>query len=448
MKKVTNKVLWLFAIGQLGTSMLSGIIINWLVFFYQPNQETINAGQTLFIWQGKFFIGLTIIGAIAAIGRIVDAFTDPLIASKSDACKHKDGRRIPFMKMSAIPLGIITVLVFISPVNYVSSINSFFLLVTCLLYYIFMTLYCVPYSALIPDLGKTQTDRINVTTFTSVTFFVGTAISYLVPNIANIFKSQYGYTNSIRITIGIIAIIAVICMFVPVFTIKEKDYVDTKPSKTPAFESLMKTFRNKEFQTFVMSDTIYWIALTIFQTGMPFYITSLMKLEASMSFVLFAIMTTLSLAFYVPVNFLSRKIGKKKLVVFAFLLFSVDLFITSFSGMLGIGGMINGVIVAVLGSIPMAILGIIPPAIVADIAQCDSIETEENREGMFYAARTFCFKLGQSVAIIIFTALAKIGTGGQGYRVSAIIAAIFCLMGGIIFLKYNEKKIFLSIKEN
>lgn len=102
MKKVTNKVLWLFAIGQLGTSMLSGIIINWLVFFYQPNQETINAGQTLFIWQGKFFIGLTIIGAIAAIGRIVDAFTDPLIASKSDACKHKDGRRIPFMKMSAI----------------------------------------------------------------------------------------------------------------------------------------------------------------------------------------------------------------------------------------------------------------------------------------------------------------------------------------------------------
>ena len=32
MKKVTNKVLWQFAIGQLGWSMLSGLVSNWLVF--------------------------------------------------------------------------------------------------------------------------------------------------------------------------------------------------------------------------------------------------------------------------------------------------------------------------------------------------------------------------------------------------------------------------------
>ena len=34
LQKITNKVLWLFAIGQLGWSILSGIISSWLVFYY------------------------------------------------------------------------------------------------------------------------------------------------------------------------------------------------------------------------------------------------------------------------------------------------------------------------------------------------------------------------------------------------------------------------------
>lgn len=41
---------------------------------------------------------LTIIGLIKAIGHIIDAVTDPLIASCSNKSKHPGGRRIPLMK--------------------------------------------------------------------------------------------------------------------------------------------------------------------------------------------------------------------------------------------------------------------------------------------------------------------------------------------------------------
>ena len=34
LEKITNKVLWLFAIGQLEWSILSCIISPWLVFYY------------------------------------------------------------------------------------------------------------------------------------------------------------------------------------------------------------------------------------------------------------------------------------------------------------------------------------------------------------------------------------------------------------------------------
>ena len=47
-----------------------------------------------------------------------DAFTDPMIASLSDRCTSKHGRRIPFLKMGIpAPWHFPTVLVFWSPVN-------------------------------------------------------------------------------------------------------------------------------------------------------------------------------------------------------------------------------------------------------------------------------------------------------------------------------------------
>ncbi len=445
-KQAGNKILWLFAIGQLGWAILSGVITNWLVYFYQPSDTAIAAGAPLFITQGAVFAGLTVIGLIAAVGRIFDAVTDPWIASCSDRCKNKLGRRIPFLRYSAIPLGIVTVLVFISPVSGQSPKNSIFLLVADLLFYLCLTLYCTPFNALIPELGRTQTARVNLSTFISITFFLGTAVSYLVPNVAKLFEASLGYAGSYRAAIAIFAALAVVCMEVPAFGIDEHEYADTTPCESKMFQSLGKTFSNREFKKFVTSDVLYWIALTMFQTGLPFYITVLMKLDSGMSFVLFALMTLVSLVFYAPVNILAKKHGKKKIVQWAFIAFAGVFTLTTFCGMWGLSGMTWGIIVAVLGAIPMAALGILPQAVVADIAEADRIKTGENREGMFYAARTFAFKLGQSVAMLIFTSLAKVGSDGLGYRLSAVVAAVLCLAGGLVFFSYNEKSTIATIE--
>lgn len=452
MKQVTNKVLWIFAIGQLGWSMLSGIIVNWLVYYYQPADEVMKLGMTTFVPQKNYtigFVSLTIVGIITALCRVFDAVTDPLVASKSDRSRHKDGRRIPFMRAIAVPFGIITVLVFISPTGGENLINSGFLLAMLLLFYLSMTIYCTPYNALIPELGKSPKDRINLSTYISVTYFVGTAAAYLLPNIAGIFRDglEFSYVNAFRMTVGIMAAIAVICMLIPVFFIKESDYADTTPSDTPAFKSLGKTFKNRQFIIFVFSDILYWVALTIFQTGLPYYVISLLGLGEDKNFLLFATMTGVSLVFYAPVNILAKKLGKKKLIVIAFAIFAGTFLLTSFSGKLGISGMANGFLIAVLAAIPMAILGILPQAIVADIAQADGIKTGENRQGMFFAARTFAMKLGQSVALLLFTSLTT-DKSAASYRTSAVIAAIFCLGGAIVLSLYKEKRIQKIISEN
>lgn len=452
-KIASNKVLWIFAIGQLGWSMLSGIVSNWLVFFFQPSQDELAKGQIEFIPQGTF-IGLTVIGLITAFGRVFDAITDPLIANKSDRLKHRLGRRIPFMRAAALPFGIVTVLLFISPVSSTSGINAVVLFVFACLFYLCMTAYCTPYNALIPELGRTQNNRINISTFISVTYFVGTAAAYLVPNIAAAFMSSLGYAGGFRLTVGILAAVAVIAMMVPAFLIDENEYADTTPVTESAVQSLAGTFKNKDFRLFVASDILYWIALTLFQTGLSFYITVLMRLDSGMTFPLFAVMTFVSFICYAPVNILAKKLGKKKLVAFAFMFFAVTFLVTAFAGIIPIPALAYGIMIAVLAAVPMAILGVLPQAVVADIAESDKAATGESRHGMFYAARTFAFKIGQSASMLIFTSVATINRTvpygeagyGLGYRLTAVIATVLCLAGGIVFLRYDEKKV-LSVIE-
>lgn len=107
----------------------------------------------------------------------------------------------------------------------------------------------------------------------------------------------------------------------------------------------------------------------------------------------------------------------------------------------------------------MALLGIIPQSIVADIAEEDSIKTSENRQGMFFASRTFAMKLGQSIAMLAFTSLAIIGAKQEegsndivasqlGLRWVAIVAIFFCVLGAVILFFYNEKGIMKVIGKN
>ena len=453
-KIASTKILWIFAVGQLGWSTLAGIITNWMVKFYEP--DTLPEGHSYFTPQGRIFLGLlTCLGIITATGRLFDAVTDPFIAGKSDSFKHKLGRRIPFMRVAAIPFGVMTVLIFTLPFDGASYGNFGLLFLFCMLFYLCMTAYCTPYNALIPELGRTQETRINLSTYISVTYFFGSGISYLVPNIAGIFSGSMGYTNSFRLTVGILSAIAVVCMLIPAFLIDENTYADTTPTEGTAFGSLMATFKNGDFRTFVASDIFYWIGLTMFQTGLPFYIETLLGLEEKWTFPMFAAMTFMSLVFYAPVNIMAKKMGKKKLISFAFMFFSVTFLVTSLAGVLPIPGVAYGFIIAVLAALPMAILGILPQAVVADISEADKTKTGESRQGMFYAARTFAFKMGQSLAMLLFTSIktinADVEKGNSGYglglRITAVLATVLCVIGGLIFMRYKEDTVISTINK-
>lgn len=457
----------IFAVGQLGWSMLSGIISAWFVTFYLPTQNDIDAfGATKFIQPGLVIGGfLTILGLITALSRVFDAVTDPLIASLSDRSKNKRGRRIPFMQVAAIPLSIVTVLLFCAPVDAISGWNVAWISVFVVLFYLFMTMYCTPYNALISEFGKTQEDRMYISTAISLTFFAGTMLAYTPFVFAGVLRGAGAtFSWSYRICFIVLAAIAGVCMLIPTFCLKEKDFVDTAPSNANMLKSLGATFKNKDFRAFVFSDIMYWVGLTLFQTGLPFFVKVSMGLDESFTMYFLGGMTVLSACFYPMVSKLVVKFGKKKLIIAGFLGLAVAYVIATLIGILGtaengtgsIPGIVFGLLICVIAAFPMALLGIIPQAVVADVAEAEGIVTGENREGMFFAARTFAMKFGQSLAMLVFTSLAIIGTTQDltsndltasvpGMTIVGAVAVAFCLLGAVILVFYNEKKVMQTL---
>lgn len=436
-----------YALGQFGWSLLSGLIGSYLIFYYIPTKES---GISIFIPQITFFGFVSIIGAITMFGRFWDAITDPWIATLSDRSKSKKGRRISFMRNSAIPVAISTVMVFWSPFSSESPWNAVFLIVSITLYYLFITMYVTPFFALLSELGHTPQERLNLSTLISVTWFLGAAVASQAPVLWNVFVGMgYSPDNAVRIAIAILSFIALIFMMIPVFAIDEKRYCESVPSEMKMMDSIKATFSNREFTVFALSDLVYWVAVTMFQSSLLYYITVLLKLPDTMFGTLFILLGVGSFIFYVPVNLLAKKVGKKSLLLGAFVMFIFVYIAGSLMGMMPISTTLQAYLLVALASIPMAVFGILPNAVIADIAEYDAKRTGVRREGMFFGTRTFMSKIGQMLSMLILSALLLYEVNGSnelGIRLTAVFAAVFCLAGMITLLFYNEKKILEGLK--
>lgn len=209
MRKIDTSLIVRLCLPQFAVGLFTTMLNNYLIYFYQPSKES---GIPNLIPQGRIVLGiLTIIGLIKAIGHIIDAVTDPLIAACSDKSRHPDGRRIPLMKKAAIPFGLCALLMFFVPLGKVSGLNAVWIAAFMWGYYFFFTLYMIPHNALIPELIRDGPLRVNAYTVSSFFFVTGSALGYVSPLIVSLFKGAGLATLwAWRTTFGIYTLIGII----------------------------------------------------------------------------------------------------------------------------------------------------------------------------------------------------------------------------------------------
>jgi len=472
-----NRMIAIYATGQFGWSLASYGVLNLLAYFYMPLQETGAEGAAstalfpAFLFQGSVLAGLTVIGLIGFGGRIFDAITDPLVAHWSDGSKSRLGRRRVFLLMAALPFAVFSAAVFFPPFGQDFAANSGWLVVCITLFYFFMTMYVVPYNALIAELGQSARERLHLATAISVTWALGFACGAQIYVLQDLFE-QKGMDSlaAFQRSLLLFTAIATAAMLVPAIFLDENRYAQRGagtqakntgelPGATKAVgpeidaardsgnvrAALRKVWSNQNFRWFALSDFLYWLALTFIQMGVAYYVVTLMGRDKSYASAFMLLVFVLSFVFYVPVNLAAQRWGKRNVLLGAFLFFGGAFALTA---SLQTGSAFSGVAILLLqgmAAVALAAFGILPNAIVGDLADAHSRRAGESLAGMYFAVRTLIMKLGTSAAMLIFPTFLLWETGGV--RASAIAALIFCLAGFLAFRQYREPTEFQSVEE-
>lgn len=446
-----------YCLSDISKGLFNGMIGNYLLYFFQP---TVKSGIPNLLPQNKLLGFITIMALLTGFGKVIDAITDPLVASLSDRCKHKDGRRIPFMKWSAAPYALSVLLIFMAPFTPGSVANVIWVGFFIVAYYTAYTFFFIPRNALIPEVIPDANDRVAYYGISTAFFMGSSSFMYAATLFVDLIKrTGVSALWSWRIVFTVFAAIGLVCVLLGATAFREKDYVSqSAPPQQPLLASIKNICKNKIFLTFFAGDLFSYISMAFFQTAMLYYITMLLNVPESQSFLVMLTAIAVALCLFPMIVKLSKIYGKKIMLVIASVIFTVVFAFIFFGDKLAalVPGheLLLGLGVGVVVAFPFAAINILPQACMSDIIQKDSLENGINREGIFSATKTFIEKIAYSLAMVVVSSVLAIGApagesvGMLGVKLTGVFAGIFSLVSLIFFMLYNEKSVTSFIIEH
>jgi GPH family glycoside/pentoside/hexuronide:cation symporter len=443
-QKLPLKILIIYGVGCFGWSIGLNIISVLLNYIYLPPT---NSGMQSLIPQIAWFGFINIISIILFTGRGFDAVMDPLIANLSDKSRSRLGRRIPFMRVAFVPLGVFCALVFL-PIHRDSHMfNVYWLAGMQLLFYFFFGLYTIPYNALLADMGHDARAKINLSTAQSVGFMTGAMVSSASTLVVKLLMDA-GVTSdrlsAYQYAIVGLNVLAIICLAVPAFGIDEPKYTASakKAATGSVYQSLRTALRNPNFRIFALADASYFMAIAIISTGLLYYIKSMLRLDESIGTIFMLGMVLITILFYGVVNRLGTIYSKKVMMIISFASAAVVFSEIFFLGQLPFSPILQASVLVITFGIPNAFLQILPSTVIADIAHDARDRSGINEEGMFFGMRAFFQKIGQTGGITVFAMLTVLGKDpghDLGLRLSGAVGAGLCAFSALIYIRYREK---------
>lgn len=451
-----KRKMYRYCLADIAKGLFTGMISNYLLYFFQP---TAKSGLPVLLPENKLLGFITIMALITALGKIVDAVTDPIVASLSDKCKHKAGRRMPFLRYAAIPYALSVLLIFYAPFSQGSVLNAVWVGFFLITYYISYTFFFIPRNALVPEIIPDAKVRVGYYGMSTVFFMGSSSFMYAATLFVDMLKNA-GLSPlwAWRTVFTVFAAIGITCLLLSAYAFEEKDYVqkNTKPK-----ESMLKSFgivlRNKNFVIFSLGDLFSGISMAFFQTAMLYYITMLLNVPESQSFLVMLAAIAVAICLFPLIIKLSRKFNKKMPLIIASVVFTAVFALIYFGDKIAAlapgNELFIGLGMGVIVSFPFAAINILPQSVVSDIIQCDSLVSGVNREGIFSAVKTFIEKIASAVAMMGVSSILAIGAatgesvGLQGVKLTGVFAGIFSLLSLIVFIFYNDKKVTKTIEE-
>lgn len=439
-----------YCLADIAKGLFNGMIGNYLLYFFQP---TVKSGLPQLLPQNKLLGYITIMALITALGKIVDAVTDPLVATLSDKCTHKAGRRMPFLRGAALPYALSVLLIFYAPFRAGSAVNALWVGFFLISYYTAYTFFFIPRNALVPEIIPDAKVRVGYYGVSTAFFMGSSSFMYAATLFVNLLKNAgFSALWAWRAVFTLFAAIGVTCLLLSAYAFEETDYVtaNVRPRES-LLRSCGQVLKNRNFLCFAAGDLFSGVSMAFFQTAMLYYITMLLNVPESQSFLVMLSAIGVALCLFPLIIRLSRTYNKKAPLVAASIVFTIVFAFIFFGDKIAAlapgNELFVGLALGVVVSFPFAAINILPQSILSDIIQQDSLQSGVNREGIFSATKTFIEKCASALAMMVVSSVLAIGAGAGesvgllGVKLTGVFAGGFSLLSLIFFLFYNDKKV-------
>jgi glycoside/pentoside/hexuronide:cation symporter, GPH family len=422
------KVVW--GVAALGTSVISGVYGAMLPIFYQD------------------YLGLAArwIALASAIYAIWNAINDPLFGYITDSTRSKHGRRIPYMRYTAPFLAFTFVLVWLAPRGAGDNSMFIWMLVTMLLYDTCYTIIGLVYSALLPEVTESDSERNGLQISSSLFGLLGTLLGFLIPDFVRPKAGGDGSFLPFQMAMVAIAIVAMLLIISTTLKVKERKEFTQVDKPLPLMQALRYTFTSKSFLVLVAANFMSILMQSLI-LGALFYLADYVLKIPTM--ILLACLF-IPLIIGVPVTSLIRKrfgvVGAQQLLL---VIAGVGLLLVAF-----VPTVLIPVCIALAGfglSGPQTLSNIL----FAQVADEDELRSGVRREGAFFGINALITKPAQSVALALspfileatnfvtreqnngVAFLDQPGSAVFGIRmISGLIPGVAMLLGALILVWY------------
>ena len=426
----------IYAFGYFGVQLIAFSVGQIPQIYYVPVEEvSLIAPLTIF---GALVAGGILFGILNGLGRFVDGIVDPWIGNISDHFRSRFGRRKPFLVVGAPLMGLFLVLFTLPPTQEPSLLNLIWLAVIYPLFFLFFTISITPYFAMLPEITRTPSDRLLVTTLQSIFLILGTFAAVIV---IQFIPDTIPFTKGAAI-IGTVA--AIPFLLVAAFVrIPGETLAEDIPARPGTWSQIKSALSFAPFRIYLFSVVIFWFGFKMVETSAKYIAVHLFDNEKAYMIILGTALLVAALA-GVGSYWLGKRIGKRKSMIVMSIMFAILL---PFVGLIGIGPFANPVLgymlFALLG-LPLSLLFVIPNSLLADIIDRDTEQTGSRREGLYFASQALLNKIGIAFSKMFLNLLLPIGAvtagtvGETGVRMIGPIAGIFVLIGLVVFLKFPD----------
>ena len=403
-----------------------------------------------------YIVGLGIsaiwIGYAQAFPRLWDAVVDPFLGNMSDNSRSRFGRRIPFLVVGGILIGIAFSLLWTVPRDWSKPAMFAYFVVTSLFFYTIVPIFSIPHGALGLEMTEDYHEKTSLFAYAS---FIGNVGAFTLPWIYYLANRPVFGGDSVAgikwVCLGmsvILTVSALVCAFV----CKEGKLKQVRSQeRIPIVESFKTTYRNLVFvrlvAAFVLLIVGFQLVMGFSNLISIFFLYSGAKDPAS---TLMAqngtLWAAIGIAGVVPMTWLSKRYGKR------------------FTVLLSLAIIIGGNLLKIvcysrahpwLTFIPTFCLSLgmvfcfsLVNSMISDICDEDEYATGIRREGIYFAVYNWWWKVAVSIASVASGYLLKL-TGFVETMATQSEATLFwirfweiglppvlCLISAVLLAKY------------